>query len=315
MHRFGLKTMAQAEEVMRGPIELWRGLKQLDVRGRRYVADWLIDRRKEEKAALDPVIDKHIAGQSKRRLRLIHETIRWMATKPWIRSATGYTRAYHVATDIEDLESVLQWFNNAVDVIDQHYGKNYFGLRLEWGFVHRRGEEVKALRVREWPGASGVILLDFLAATNQTLMRKPPLPMSEEDRAWRAAALRRVREASDALEKRVRQGLLQPQSVGPKPWPTRPDSPPEVEAKLSARQVQLNKEARSNGEPEPYSRTLEPESYGPEDWKLMADFLFMIRIPERDFEHQAKAYDGWWNKIGRKRVASQNIRSRIAPFS
>jgi hypothetical protein len=283
MHRFGLKTMAQAEEVMAGPIELWRGLKKLDVHGRRYVADWLIDRRKRNELA--PVINKHLAEQSKRRLGLIHQTIRWMATKPYLRSRDGYTKAYHVATDIEDLDAMRQWLNGAAEVIDQHYGNGHFGLRPEWGFVQRDGEEVKAIHFRG-NIYRAMNVLGRLAVTNQTLTRKPQL-LSDEERALRATV---VKKASRAVE------LSRP-----------PGYPPERSDPFAA-------DPRLNYRPDaPPDMGL--ESYGPEDWKLMSDFLFMIQVPEKGLEHQAKAYDGWWNKIGRKRVAAQNIRSRIAPFS
>jgi hypothetical protein len=230
--------------------------------------------------------------QGRRRQNLIERAIWWIATKPWLMSATGYTKAYHVNTDIDDLDFFRRYFNDAAEVIDQHYGKGYFGLRLEWGFVDRGGEDVKALRVREWPGAHGG-LLDYLADTNQTLTRKPPSPLSDEERALRTAARDRLNQI--VAKRKIGYG------VGDR-------LPEDTVPFLIPGYKKLN--YRPNPPPEPAV-----ESYGPADWKFMSDFLFMIRIPERDFEHQAKGYDGWWNRKGRKKVALQNIRSRIAPFS
>jgi hypothetical protein len=66
MQRFGFETTAQAEEIMTaGPI-LWNGLKHLDVRGRRYVADYLRERRKEKDAQLGAAFKKHYAEQGTR---------------------------------------------------------------------------------------------------------------------------------------------------------------------------------------------------------------------------------------------------------
>jgi hypothetical protein len=68
MQRFGFETTAQAEEIMTaGPI-LWNGLKHLDVRGRRYVADYLPERRKEKDAQLGAAFKKHYAEQGTRAL-------------------------------------------------------------------------------------------------------------------------------------------------------------------------------------------------------------------------------------------------------
>jgi hypothetical protein len=230
---------------------------------------------------------RKVSEQGKRRQNLVERAIWWIATKPWVRSATGYTKAYHIATDPEELDWFLRYFNDAAEVIDQHYGKGYFGLRLEWGFVQRNGQDVKAIRVREWRGAHGG-LLQYLAETNKTLTRKPPSPLSDEDRALRMA----VRDKINRMVARWKESRRLPEKPvpflihGDKKLNYRPDAP------------------------------LEPavESYGPVDWNFMSDFLFMIRIPQKDFEHQAKAYDGWWNRKGRKKVAFQNIRSRIAPF-
>jgi hypothetical protein len=224
--------------------------------------------------------------QSKRRQNLVEHTIRWIATKPWLRSATGYTKAYHVNTDVEELDFFRRYFNDAAEVIEQHFGKGYFGLRLEWGFVQRHGEDVKALRVRESPGGHEG-LLDYLAETNQTLTRKPPPSLSDEERALRMAARHRLNQ----VVARWKEGQRPPEEpvsfLFTGLYNFRPDAPPEPAV----------------------------ESYGPVDWKFMSDFLFLIRIPEKDFEYQAKAYDGWWNRRGRKKVASQITRSRIAPFS
>lgn len=286
MKRFGLETPEQAEELLAQGEGLWRSFDQIDVKGRRHIAQWFVDCRKEEQEHFRRLFQKHFAEQSKRRTNRIERAIWWIATKPWIRSATGYTRAYHVAGSIEDGDALIRRFNDAAEVIDQHYGKGFFGLRLEWGFVDRDGEDVKAICVREWPGGKWLILLDYLAATNQTLTRKPPMPLSEEERA---------------IRRKVAQSM---QGVVREPAARRPGE----DADLYAADPRIN--YRPDAPPAPSL-----ESYGPEDWKLMSDFLFMIQIPEKDFEHQAKAYDGWWNKKGRKKVAFQNIRSRIAPFS
>jgi hypothetical protein len=251
---------------------------------------------KQRRRELKRAFSKHLAEQSRRRQNLLERAIWWIATKPWVMSATGYTKAYHVATDIEDLQAIRDWFNDAADVIDQHYGKGYFGLRLEWGFVQRDGpegkEEVKAIRVREWPGARWESLLDILAATNQTLTRKSPLPLSDEERASRKAARDKI---NQVVTRRCKIGHGVDRRLPETPVPFlftgyynyRPDPPPAPAL----------------------------ESYGPEDWKLMSDFLFMVRIPEKHFEHQAKTKNAWWDRKGRKKVAFQNIRSRIAPFS
>jgi hypothetical protein len=203
--------------------------------------------------------------QSKRRQNLVERAIWWIATKPWMKSATGYTKAYHVAGDIDEFDAVIRWFNDAADVIDQHYGKGYLGLRLEWGFVQRGGEEVKAIRVREWPGGKWPWLLDHLADSNQALTRKPRLPLSEEERALRIAARDKINRAMNLI-KASRKPEAPDAFAADQRLNYRPDAPPETGR----------------------------ESYGPEDWKLMSDFLFMIRIPEKAFEYQAKAYDGWW---------------------
>jgi len=201
-----------------------------------------------------------------------------LATKPWVMSATGYTKAYHVHTDLDEMDWFRRYFNDAAEVIDQHYGKGYFGLRLEWGFVQRGDEEVKAIIVRERPGGQWAGLLEYLEATDTTLTSKQPAALSDEERALRMA----VRDKINQM------GLSLKDIVGADPrFNHRPTAPPDSTV----------------------------ESYGPEDWKFMSDFLFIVRIPEKDLEYQAKAYDGWWNRKGRKKVAFQNIRSRIAPFS
>src|SRR5215472_2151033 len=89
--------------------------------------------------------------QGKRRHNLVERAIWWIATKPFLMSATGYTKAYHVATDLDEMDWFRRYFNDAAEVIDQHFGEGYFGLRLEWGFAQRGDDEVKAIRVREWP--------------------------------------------------------------------------------------------------------------------------------------------------------------------
>src|SRR5262249_45817088 len=94
------------------------------------------------KQELSAAFKKHFAEQDKRRGGLIRRALWWIATKPWLVTWAGtpkqkLTRAYHVANDVEDMDAFLRWFNAAADVIDQHYGKGYFGLRLEWGFVDR----------------------------------------------------------------------------------------------------------------------------------------------------------------------------------
>jgi len=225
--------------------------------------------------------------QGKRQQNLIERVIWWIATRPWVMSRTGYTKAYHLGVEVADLDAILRWFNDAAEVIDQHYSN--FGMRLSWGFVRRGDEEVKAIHLT---GQSGVgwALIDWLAFTNKTLTRKSPLPMSDEDRALRIAARDRLNQLVPKIGHGIGQrppGSSVPFLIpGDKRYNYRPDAPPEPAL----------------------------ESYGPEDWKLMSNFLLLIAIPEKDFEYQAKAYDGWWNRRGRKKVALQNIRSRIAPF-
>src|SRR5262249_46465350 len=121
------------------------------------------------------------------------------------------------------------------------------------------------------------------------LTRKPPSPLSDDERALRTAARDKINRAAAR-------------------WKEDHRTPGEPVPFLISGDKKVN--PRPHAPPEPSL-----ESYGPEDWKFMSDFLFMLRIPEKAFEYQAKAYDGWWNRKGRKKVAFQNIRSRIAPFS
>jgi hypothetical protein len=223
---------------------------------------------------------------------MIERAIWWVATKPWIMSATGYTRAYRVAMDFDDMEAILRWFNDIGEIIDRYYGKPVFGLHLEWAFVDRDGKSAKCLRLRQ-RGGLGSGILHYLAASNKTLMREPPLPLSDEERALRAKVRHKISRAvaqhkiGHGVGNRLPEtpvGFLIP---GYKKLNYRPDAPPQ------------------DG----------PESYGPEDWQLMLDFLFTGFVPDWYIDGEAKRYDGWWNRKGRKKVAFQNIRSGIAPFS
>src|SRR5262249_31003412 len=152
----------------------------------------------------------------------------------------------------DEMDWFLRYFNDAADVIDQHHGKGYFGLRLEWGFVDRDGEQVKAIRVREWPGGKWPWLLDYLAMNNQTLTRKQPLPLSDEDRTLRIAARDKINQAVARHKIGHGEGDRLPETPvsflisGDKRLNFRPDAPPPPAL----------------------------ESYGPEDWKFMSDFLF-----------------------------------------
>jgi hypothetical protein len=138
---------------------------------------------------LDAAFKKHFAKRGKRERGMIERAIWWVATKPWIMSATGYTRAYRVAMDFDDMEAILRWFNDIGEIIDRYYGKPVFGLHLEWAFVDRDGKSAKCLRLRQ-RGGLGSGILHYLAASNKTLMREPPLPLSDEERALRAGAQR-----------------------------------------------------------------------------------------------------------------------------
>src|SRR5262249_25465374 len=160
-------------------------------------------------------------------------------------------KAYHVATNLDEMDWFRRYFNDAADVIDQHYGKGYFGLRLEWGFVERDGEEVKALRVREWPGGKWPWLLDYLEMNNQTLTRKPPSPLSDDERALRTAARDKINRAAAR-------------------WKEDHRTPGEPVPFLISGDKKVN--PRPHAPPEPSL-----ESYGPEDWKFMSDFLIMLR--------------------------------------
>jgi hypothetical protein len=212
----------------------------------------------------------------------VRDVIARIALRSPIKDAEGYfSKSYYANTiDHDQVADFHTLANDAFEFIDQHFGKDLFGLRFEWGFVDRDGEQVKALRPRGNFGKA-VSLLQYLVSKNLTLEPRKPLPLSDEERALRAKVVQRVsravalsmhnQEDGDALapDKRVNY---------------RPNVPPDT--KLAA--------------------------YGPELWQILLDLLLIIQIPGREFVNHAKSRDGWQNKKGRQLAVYKNIARTLA---
>lgn len=54
-----------------------------------------------------------------------------------------------------------------------------------------------------------------------------------------------------------------------------------------------------------------PETFPPEVWHWMLNFLLMTQISKRAIEYQASSPDGWWHRSGRQRNAGKRAMSQL----